>query len=73
MTPQQLMDLPGYGAAEKWLRKAGKWRLTPEEKLEQAMYRIAAAISDASDAIKGADDYIDDALSEIMSLTKEQQ
>ncbi len=38
MTPQQLMDLPGYGAAEKWLRKAGKWRLTPEECLHMALH-----------------------------------
>lgn len=31
MTPQQLMDMPGAGNAEKWLRKAGKWEKTALE------------------------------------------
>lgn len=35
MTPQQLMDLPSAGMAEKALRKAGLWRLTPLEILWQ--------------------------------------
>lgn len=25
MTPQQLIDMPGYGMAEKWCRDNGKW------------------------------------------------
>lgn len=33
MTPQELMDLKGYGSAEKVLRKTGKWKLTPLEVL----------------------------------------
>jgi len=33
MTPQQLIDLPGAGKAEAWLRKNGMWRLTPKELL----------------------------------------
>ena len=36
MTPQELMDLKGYGSAEKVLRRAGKWRLMPLE----LMYEI---------------------------------
>ena len=35
MTPQDLIDLPGYGNAEKQLRKMGKWQLTPLEILWQ--------------------------------------
>lgn len=35
MTPQQLIDLPFYGMAEKELRKAGKWLDTPLELLYQ--------------------------------------
>jgi len=37
MTPQQLIDLPGAGNAEKQLRKMGKWQLTPQEKIEKAL------------------------------------
>lgn len=28
MTPQELMDLPGAGQAERWLRANGKWKPT---------------------------------------------
>lgn len=37
VTPQQLMDLPSAGMAEKALRKAGLWQLTPQEKIENAL------------------------------------
>ena len=33
MTPQELMDLPGAGQAERWLRANGKWDRTPLELL----------------------------------------
>lgn len=33
MTPQELMDLPYAGMAEKQLRSEGKWSHTQEEKL----------------------------------------
>lgn len=33
MTPQELMDLPYAGDAEKQLRKDGKWLLDPKEYL----------------------------------------
>lgn len=39
MTPQQLMDMPAYGAAEKWLRENGKWKLTAYELLSEASYQ----------------------------------
>lgn len=35
MTPQQLIDLPGYGSAKKQLLKEGRWVLTPLEILWQ--------------------------------------
>lgn len=53
MTPQQLIDLRGYGSAEKALRRAGLWRLTPFEKLQ-------ASIDGLSDAIDSASNYISD-------------
>lgn len=37
MTPQQLIDLPGYGAAEKQLRKEGRWELTAFYHLDNAL------------------------------------
>ena len=36
MTPQELMDLPGAGQAERWLRANGKWELTTEDILHNA-------------------------------------
>jgi hypothetical protein len=35
-----LINMPGYGNAEKQLRKAGLWRKTKEEKLEELIGRI---------------------------------
>ena len=35
VTPQQLMDLPSAGMAEKALRRSGLWQLTPLEILWQ--------------------------------------
>jgi len=58
MTPQQLMDLPGAGKAEAWLRKNGKWRLTPEEKSGKRMERLIDAIERAESAISDAEDEI---------------
>lgn len=47
MTPQQLMDMRGAGNAEKWLRENGKWRFTPQEKLDEALQSAYDAIDDA--------------------------
>ena len=46
----ELINQPGYGKAEKALRKAGKWRLTPEEKLQAALARISDIADDIDDA-----------------------
>lgn len=61
MTPQLLMDMRGAGNAEKWLRKNGKWRLTPYEKLCNAMGGLDAAIDDArmycDDAVRAMENH----------------
>lgn len=41
MTPQELMDLPYAGMAEKRLRKAKKWELSKEEKLAEVFDRLS--------------------------------
>jgi hypothetical protein len=38
--PHDLINLPGYGNAEKALRKAGMWRKTKQERLEWLLGRI---------------------------------
>jgi hypothetical protein len=50
MTNQELMDLPGAGAAERQLRKDGRWVLTPYEKMEGYVYDLEIAIDMAQDA-----------------------
>lgn len=55
MTPQQLIDLPGAGMAEKQLRKDGLWELTAVEKLCGVMGRL----EDLSDDITAERDAID--------------
>ncbi len=50
LTPQELIDLPGYGAAERQLRKDGRWLLTPEEKMDMAIDAIRAAETAAIEA-----------------------
>lgn len=61
MTPQQIMDLPYAGMAEKQLRKEGKWRKTPMEIIEQSIYC-------AENAIDEAQQYINDAYSALKKL-----
>lgn len=56
MTPQELIDLPGYGSAEKELRRTGQWVLPPEEKLEVLIGDLEMALDDA----KAAQDNIED-------------
>jgi hypothetical protein len=50
--PQTLINLPGAGNAEKELRKAGLWRLTPEERLECAISDLVGAVDIAQDFAK---------------------
>ena len=47
--PQTLINTPGAGNAEKALRKAGLWKLTPQEKLQRAMDKLSNALEDAHD------------------------
>lgn len=47
MTPQQLIDMQGYGMAEAWLRRNGKWKLDPQERLANALSGLDNAISEA--------------------------
>lgn len=51
MTPQDLMNLPYAGMAEKKLRKAGMWMLTPMEKIEKKMDALAVSLDDAQEAM----------------------
>ena len=51
MTPQDLMDMPYAGMAEKQLRKSGMWLLTPLEKIEKEMDALALSLDDAQEAM----------------------
>lgn len=57
-----LANAPGYGKAEAALKKAGKWELTPQEKMQKMMEQIICAISDAQNAINDAEYHIDDSI-----------
>ena len=48
MTPQELMDMPYAGMAEKKLRQTRKWVLTKEERLSHALDGLMSAVDDAS-------------------------
>lgn len=56
MTAQQLMDLPGYGKAEEYLRRTGQWVLPPEEKLEVLIGDLEMALDDARAAQEKIED-----------------
>lgn len=51
MHPQELMDLPYAGMAEKELRKRKLWQLTPHEKIEHALGDLDDALDKAQDAM----------------------
>ena len=48
----ELINQPGYGKAEKALRAAGKWRLTPVEIIGQI--KVTDCTDEANDAIQDA-------------------
>ena len=60
----EIANTLGYGKAETALRKAGKWKLTPEEEAENrfevAMSRLRMSLEQVKDAIGDADMAIDD-------------
>jgi len=60
MTPQQLIDLPSYGMAEKQLRKDGRWLLTPRERLDKHIDNLEYEIDAMSSAANAAEDIIMD-------------
>lgn len=51
MTPQELIDMPGYGSAEKELRRQGRWMYTDKEKLQMVYDKFRSAYSDIGDAM----------------------
>ena len=53
LTPQQLIDLPGYGAAEKTLRKEGRWDVTSTdtERIEWMAANVSKMVRDDGDAL----------------------
>ena len=48
--PHDLINLPGAGNAEKALRKAGMWRLTPMEMIEKATDNLRGYVDDIQSA-----------------------
>lgn len=56
MHPQELMDLPYAGMAEKKLRHAGLWQLTPHEKIENALGDLETALDKAQEAAENIED-----------------
>jgi len=71
LTPQQLIDLPGYGMAEKHLRETGRWELSDVERAASSFAKLGQYLEDASGALRDADYAIDDALSEYRNIAKE--
>ena len=57
-----LINQPGYGKAEKALRAAGKWRVTPEEKLRDALSRISELVDDIECAASDCGIAVQDAI-----------
>jgi hypothetical protein len=68
MTPQQLIDLKGYGSAEKQLRKMGKWKLTPQEEFENKLGKIMGSIDDAISSIQSAENDLEYSLSDLSKI-----
>jgi len=60
MTPQELMDLPYAGMAEKQLREKDLWILDPEENLD-----IALTLLEETDLVDMAIGHIESAVEEL--------
>ena len=56
MTPQELIDLPGYGSAKKQLRKQGNWQPDSRDKLEDFIGDLEYALDDAKRAQENIED-----------------
>lgn len=46
MTPQQLIDLPYAGMAEKQLRKQGDWRKTKDEAIDDMLDKFERIVNE---------------------------
>jgi GTP-binding protein EngB required for normal cell division len=57
MTPQQLIDMPGYGKAEQHLRATGQWDLTKEETLEKVVSKLENIRDYLYDAIEELEEH----------------
>lgn len=60
LTPQELMDLPYYGQAEKHLRKSGRWVLTKAEELEKIIFDMVRELNNAAEAITCVDNMLEE-------------
>jgi hypothetical protein len=56
----ELINTPGAGKAEAALRKAGLWKLTPQEKLQRAMYNLGGYIDDMQSVASDCEDALND-------------
>ena len=70
----ELANAPGYGKAQKELRKAGMWKVCHDEMLHKKLDKLSMAISKSEYAIGNAEyntgmasSYFDD----VMKLVKE--
>ena len=52
LSPQELIDLRGYGQAEKHLRATGRWELTAKEEAISALSKAANACDNAITALE---------------------
>lgn len=59
MTPQEIMDLPYCGMAEKQLRKQRDWRFSPNEELHMIIELAQYAVDQASSSISGAEEHLE--------------
>lgn len=76
LTPQEMIDMPGAGKAEKHLRDTGRWddnpdadqpREKPSKKLDDVLRNVDAAINAAEEAAR----YAEDAAIQLTKIIKE--
>lgn len=60
VNPHELINLRGYGNAEKELRKAGKWKFEPQERYAKIIDDLGYALAQASGSIGDAEDRLRD-------------
>lgn len=60
MTPQEIMNLPYAGMAEKQLREQKGWRLDPSEKLRLIMDKISNDVDELIEYSSAASCHLED-------------